>query len=104
MTVLEDCLQVHGVRVDDVTVFVVRGDLDATAARALRPMIDGLGPDDHVLVDCVDVGFVDGSGLAVLRELAARNVAAGGPLHVWASDQVWRHIAAAGLQQLFAFD
>ena len=49
----------------------------ATAARALRPMIDALGPDDHVLVDCVEVGFVDGSGLDVLHELASRNVAAG---------------------------
>ena len=104
MAVLEDCLQVHEVRVDDVMVFVVRGDLDATAARALRPMIDGLNAQDHVLVDCVGVGFVDGSGLAVLHELATRNMAAGGPLHMWASDQVWRHIAAAGLQQLFVFD
>lgn len=104
MSIVEECLQVHGVRVDDVTVFVVRGDLDATAARALRPMIDALAPDDHVLVDCVGVGFVDGSGLDVLHELATRNIAAGGPLHMWASDQVWRHLTAAGLESMFLFD
>lgn len=104
MTVLEEALQVHGVRVDGITVFVLRGDLDATAARALRPLIEELAPEDHVMVDCVDVGFVDGGGLDVLHELATRNVSAGGPLHVWASDQVWRHIAAAGFESMFVFD
>lgn len=104
MTILDEGLQVEGFRLDDVTVIVVRGDFDATATRALRTLVDSLGPNDHIYVDCIDVTWIDGSGLGLLHELAARNVAAGCPLHIYASAEVRRHIEVSGLERLFALD
>jgi anti-anti-sigma factor len=89
---------------DGVTVLCVRGDFDVTAARWMRDLLDELGPDDHVVVDCVDVDFIDGSGLDVLRRLAERNIAAGGPLHVLASNVVRRSIMLSGRDHFFVLD
>jgi anti-anti-sigma factor len=108
MTVLDDnslaTRQVHTFRVDDVTVISVQGDFDVTAARLMRHQLDDLRPDDHVIVDCVDVDFIDGSGLDVLCRLAQRNVAAGGPLHVLASAAVRNTVALSGLEGLIALE
>jgi anti-anti-sigma factor len=101
VTVLDETLQVRTLRIDGVTVMCVRGDFDVTTARWMRDLLDDLGEDDHVIVDCVDVDFIDGSGLDVLRRLAVRNVAAGGPLHVLASDVVRHAIVLSGLDDLF---
>jgi anti-anti-sigma regulatory factor len=67
-------------------------------------LLDDLEADDHVIVDCMDVDFIDGSGLDVLRRLALRNMSAGGPLHVLASDVVCNAILLSGLDELFSLD
>lgn len=104
MTILEERLQIHGFRVDDVAVVVARGDIDEAGAQSLRAMFDSLRADDHVYVDCEGVGFIGESGMSVLQALATRNVAAGGPLHVSASAEVRRRIEIDGLEHLFAID
>ena len=104
MSVLEVGLQISGFRLDGVAVVVVNGELDEVLAPALRSMFDALGEDDHVYVDCGDVDFIDADGLGVLSELARRNVTAGGPLHVHASDAVRRMVEISGLEHLFVLD
>ena len=104
MTMLDAGLQIDKFHIDGVAVVVVRGEVDMVAAPLLRAAFDALGPDEHVYVDCADVGFVDSAGLAALREMAQRNVAAGGPLHVLASDALRRSIALNGAAHLFYLD
>jgi anti-anti-sigma factor len=104
MTVLDVGLQISEFRVDGVTVVVLRGEIDAGNASALRAAFDTLDPDDHVYVDCADVGFIDGAGLCALSEAAERNVTAGGPLHVHASPALRRIVEISDMEHLFAFD
>lgn len=104
MSVLEAGLQISGFRLDGVAVIVVRGGLDTDAASSLRATFDGLAPDDHVYVECADVEYVDAAGLAVLSEVARRNVISGGPLHVHASSALRRFIEVSGVQHLFTLD
>ncbi len=55
-------------------------------------------------VDCAGVGFVDSAGLAALCQMAERNVASGGPLHVLASDALRRTVELNGVGHLFDLD
>lgn len=104
MTMLEESVQIDGFHVDGVAVVVVRGEVDMVAAPLLRAAFDALDPDEHVYIDCAGVGFIDSAGLAAVCELAQRNVAAGGPLHVLASDALRRSIALNGVAHLFYLD
>ena len=104
MTMVDESVQIDGFHVDGVAVVVVRGEVDMVAAPLLLAAFDALDPDEHVYVDCAGVGFVDSAGLAALCELAQRNVAAGGPLHVLASDALRRSIALGGVAHLFYLD
>ena len=104
MTLVDNGLKVHGFRVDDVAVVVVRGDVDRATALLLRAEFDTLGADEHVYVECADVAFIDTDGLAALCEVAQRNVIAGGPLHVHASPALRRSVEINGVEHLFAFD
>jgi anti-anti-sigma factor len=101
---LEESVQIDGFHVDGVAVVVVRGEVDMVAAPLLRAAFDALDPDEHVYIDCAGVGFIDSAGLAAVCELAQRNVAAGGPLHVLASDALRRSIALNGVAHLFYLD
>ena len=104
MTLVDNGLKVQGFHVDDVAVVVVRGDVDTATALLLRAAFDTLGPEEHVYVDCADVAFIDSDGLAALCEVARRNVTAGGPLHVHASNALRRIVEINGVEHLFAFD
>ena len=104
MTVLDETLKIDSLWIEGVAVVVVRGDVDMTTAASLRATFETLGPDDHVYVDCAGVESIHPTGLRVLEELAAKNVACGGPLHLLASAEVRRLIEIAGLEQLFALD
>jgi anti-anti-sigma factor len=104
MTMLDESVQIDGFHVDGVAVVVVRGEVDMVAAPLLRAAFEALEPDEHVYVDCAGVGFIDSAGLAAVCELAQRNVAAGGPLHVLASDALRRSIALNGVAHLFYLD
>ena len=104
MTLVDDGLKIHWFHVDDVAVVEVCGEVDTAAAPRLRAAFGTLGPDEHVYVDCAGVGFVDSEGLAALCEMARRNVAAGGPLHVHASSALRRSVETSGVGHLFALD
>jgi anti-anti-sigma factor len=104
MTMVDGGLKIDGFHIDGVAVVVVSGEVDAAAAPLLRAAFDALHPDEHVYVDCADVGYVDSEGLAVLCEVAQRNVIAGGPLHVFASDALRRFVKISGVEHLFALD
>jgi anti-anti-sigma factor len=104
MTLVEDGLKIHGYHVDGVAVVVVCGELDANAVPALRAAFDELGPDEHVYVDCAGVGYIDTDGLAVLCEIARRNVSYGGPLHVLASTALRRSLWINDVGHLFILD
>ena len=104
MTLIDCGLRIHEFYVDDVAVVVVNGELDEGAAPLLRATLEKLGPDEHVYVDCGDVGFVDSDGLAALCELARRNVIAGGPLYVRASTALRHSVEINGVAHLFALD
>ena len=104
MTLLDETLQISAFRIDDVAVVVVRGEIDTTTAQSLRATFNTLRHMDHVYVDCAGVVSIDRSGMRVLEDLAARNVAAGAPLHMLASAEVRRRIEIAGLEQLFSLD
>jgi anti-anti-sigma factor len=104
MTMLDAGLQIDKFHIDDVAVVVVRGEVDMVAAPLLREAFDALGPDEHVYVDCAGVGFVDSAGLAALCQMAERNVASGGPLHVLASDALRRTVELNGVGHLFDLD
>ena len=101
---IDDDLKVQRFRVEGVAVVVVRGDVDTAAATSMRAAFDALGSDEHVYVDCAAVGVIDSDGLASLCEVAQRNVAAGGPLHVHASTEVRRLVEIHDLEHLFIFD
>jgi anti-anti-sigma factor len=104
MTLVDCGLKVHGFHVDDVAVVVVSGEVDRASAPMLRATFDTVGQDEHVYVDCAEVGFVDSEGLAVLCELAQRNVTSGGPLYVRASAALRDSIRLNGVEHLFALD
>ena len=104
MTMIDSGTKVHWYHVDDVAVVVVRGEIDSAAAPLLRAAFDALHPDEHVYVDCGGVEFVDSEGLAVLCEVARKNVAAGGPLHVHASTALRRSVWINEVDHLFALD
>ena len=101
---LDEGLKIDGFHVDDVAVVVVTGEVDMVAAPLLRAAFDRIGPDEHVYVDCAGVEFVDSAGLAALCELAQRNVTAGGPLYVLASEALRRSIELNGVAHLFHLD
>ena len=104
MMMLDESVQIDGFHVDGVAVVVVTGEVDMVAAPLLRAAFDAIHPDEHVYVDCAGVGFVDSAGLAALCDMAQRNVAAGGPLHVLASTELRRSIALNGVAHLFYLD
>lgn len=104
MTLVDSGLKVQGYHVDDVAVVVVSGEVDTANASMLRTAFDALQPNEHVYVDCAEVGFVDSEGLAVLCELAQRNVTSGGPLYVRASAALRDSIRLNGVEHLFALD
>ncbi len=104
MTLVDGGSKIHGFQIDGVEVVVVHGEVDTAAAPLLRAAFERFGPDVHVYVDCADVGFVDSEGLAVLCEVARRNVIAGGPLHVHASSAFRRSVEVNRVGHLFALD
>jgi anti-anti-sigma regulatory factor len=104
MTMIDGDQKVQGFRIEGVAVVVVRGDVGSATASSMRAAFEALGPNEHVYVDCAAVGFIDSDGLAALREVAQRNVIAGGPLHVHASNAVRRLVEINDLEYLFAFD
>jgi anti-anti-sigma factor len=104
MTLIDGGSKIHWFHVDDVAVVVVRGEVDTAAVPLLRAAFDALAPEEHVYVDCGGVEFVDSKGLAVLCEVARRNVISGGPLHVHASTALRHSVEINGVGHLFDLD
>ncbi len=61
---------------------MVEGDVDFYTADTLRSLLDEIGSDQHVVVDCSGVTFMDSKGLDVLLVQSKRMQQSGGWLHV----------------------
>lgn len=96
----------HGIRVDSfhvdgIVVVMVEGDVDVDTADTLRRILDEIGSDQHVVVDCSGVAFMDSKGLDVLLVQSKRMGHSGGWLHVrHASPPVLRIAEIASLGKL----
>lgn len=61
---------------------MVEGDVDVHTADTLRRALEEIESDQHVVVDCSGVAFMDSKGLDVLLTQSKRMLGAGGWLHV----------------------
>ena len=75
-------IRVDSFRVDRIVVVMVEGDVDVDTADTLRRTLDEIESDQHVVVDCSGVTFMDSKGLDVLLVQSRRMLHAGGWLHV----------------------
>jgi stage II sporulation protein AA (anti-sigma F factor antagonist) len=95
------CIHVDRFHVDSIVVVMVEGDVAVDTADTLRNALDQIEPDQHVVVDCSGVAFMDSTGLEVLLVQSRRMRHSGGWLHVrHASPQVLRIVEITGLGKL----
>ena len=94
-------MRVDEFRVDGIVVLMVEGDVDVSTAATLGTALDEIGSNQHVVVDCSGVTFMDSTGLDVLLVQSKRMRHSGGWLHVrHASQPVLRIVHVAGLGEL----
>ena len=68
--------------VDDMLVMAVRGELDVVSGPLLRAEFERHGAEEHVVVDCSGMLFIDSSGLELLISQAHRRELSGGSLRL----------------------
>jgi anti-sigma B factor antagonist len=96
-----DVLLIDVSRLAGLTMVTVGGEIDDHSAPTLRAALDGLEPDEQVMVDMSDVTFMDSAGLSVLAVQATRMGPRGGQLHInRASRFVRRVVSIAGLTDI----
>lgn len=85
---------------NDITLIAPEGDMDISMAPSLRRRIDAAldGGSTRVIINCLHVGFIDSTGLALLLSSSRKLSARGGMLSlVDASAQVMRFLQIARL-------
>jgi anti-anti-sigma factor len=79
----------------------VSGEVDLSVADELSHVLDGLPPQDHVVIDFADVTFCDSSGIRAMIELRNFQFAAGHTLSLVNTRAEVRHVfALSGLVAL----
>ena len=103
-------MQVEGISVDtshvgDLVVVTVHGEIDLGSAPILQETLDALAPEQHVVLDCAGVEFIDSTGLHLVVTQAQRLENGGGSLRLRNAGFPVRHvIEITGLIQLIGPD
>ena len=97
-----------GVEVSHVAgcvVLTLRGELDMVSRPILQRRLDDQRPDEHVILDLLDVSFIDSSGLQLIVSQALDRQRAGGSVRLRNCRFPVRHlIDLTGLIYLFEVD
>jgi len=96
-------LDIETERHGDITVLLLRGDLDVATAPQLRSvLVEAITDGARILVDLEAVGFLDSVGLGILVSGLKRARDGGGELElICTSRQVLRPFELTGLDKAF---
>jgi anti-anti-sigma factor len=85
--------------------FALHGELDMVSRPILQSALDAYPPQEHVVVDCLGVSFIDSSGLHLIVSQALHRQESGGSLRLRnCMFPVRQVIELTGLIHLFEVD
>ena len=90
---------------DGIVIVTVTGEIDLDTAPVVRAVLDNVALDQHIVMDCAGVSFIDSTGLQLIIAQFQRMSDAGGSLRLRHTSFPVRHvIEITGLIQLFEID
>lgn len=85
-------IRIERTRLPGAVTLIVEGELDAASSPVLRAVLEEFGTDDHVVVDCGGVEFIDSTGLNMVVVQAKRLLEHGGSLRLRNASPAVRHV------------